>query len=121
MRKQKKIIGLRYCFNCRTPLDYRAYIQTKNCAFPNEKKKEIWKDKRFQILCCNCYNQFFDGTLLVKNPKLRQLFTRYKPKRELTLKDEIGRVDPSNYKTLDYFYQSTFLNLKRIYKTSEVF
>lgn len=100
----KKHLMIRYCFNCRNPLDYHWYLHTKNYDFPNnDVKKAIWENKMFQILCCDCYNQFFDGTLIITNPKLKPFFVKHKLIKELTLKDQLRKIDPSNYRLVDQF------------------
>ncbi len=94
---------VRYCFNCRKLLDYRWYI--KNPEFPKHIKAKIWNDKRFQLFCCGCYNGFLSKQLSVriKNKKLEHFFKKRKESINPILKDLIRKIDPIDYRTLDWF------------------
>ncbi len=102
-----KVYMLRYCFNCRKPLDYRWYVQDMNTHFSQGLKLKIWNDKRFQLFCCSCYSAIEQNRLKIRNKKLSVFYkfnTEFNKKdTEPKIRDIIRSIDPIDYRTLDWF------------------
>ena len=97
-------IRLRYCFNCRTSLDFTDYmVNIRRENMEGKLKLKIWNSKHIQLFCCLCNRHFRTGKLRIMNRRILQMYSPKIEPEQKEIKDIIRNIDPIDYRTLEEF------------------